>query len=147
MGESERVIPAKSSQARAITRIEKAVGTGTSPTSKRGTYTLTAAYAVITDGTSPLQVATPTIDARLEAAIFLDTMDTGDVVLIKIQREKSDGSWKDDAIYTFSGAQTNQVLPLNIPFYNGYGVRVMAMQSSGTLRTIAYNFNPYGGQS
>jgi len=115
-----------------IEEIRLDVGGGTSSTG--ATYTATGTYAVV------CQTADPTSDGTMLATIMLDNMASGDVVGIQIQREKSDGVWVADKTYSYSGAQTDLVLALSIPYFNGLGVRVMLRQTVGTLRTFVYRY-------
>lgn len=115
-----------------IEEIRTDVGGGTGSTG--GTYTATGTYAAV------FQTADPTSDGTMLGTIMLDNMAGGDVVSIQVQREKSDGNWVADKTYSYSGAQTDLVLALSIPYFNGYGVRVMLRQTAGTLRTFAYRY-------
>jgi len=103
-------------------------------------YKLTSVYGVISDGTRPMQAAGTKKGTALEAVIHLDAMNRRTGVQIKVQREVRKGTWKDDTSFSFKGVQKHSVVPLRIPFYNGYGIRVVAMQSAGRPISIAYEF-------
>lgn len=118
--------------------LETIMATTGGGTSIAGVYTLTGSFALITDGSHPLQKVSPTASGTLKAVIYLDPMQGGDIVNIKVQRQQGPSTWIDDKTYSFSGVQTDKAITLTIPYTASHGVRVQAQQTAGSLRTVDY---------
>lgn len=76
----------------------------------------------------------------LEAIIFLDTMQAGDAVTIRIYRwNATAGAWQLSDDETLSGAQTYKAYELSGMYVNGtMRARLTIVQTAGTNRTFRW---------